>query len=107
MHMHAHIFTHMRKCTHARTHTHTQKKQQHTFNPSVAPSDYGNLTNFRLDQFSDDMRELSFNVCIADNSILDGDETFSVSLTLNSAGQDRRVTVSPNVATVIIRDDGK
>ena len=44
---------------------------------------------------------------IVNDSIPEGDEIFSASLT---AGQDRlgnRVTVSPDVATVTIQDDGK
>ena len=56
------------------------------------------------------MREFSFNVSIVNDSIPEGDEMFRVSLTLDSAGQDRlssRVRVSPNVATVTILDDGK
>ena len=48
---------------------------------------------------------------IVNDNIPEDDETFSASLTLDPAAQDRlgsRVTVSPNVATVTIQDnDGK
>ena len=74
----------------------------------VADSDYGNLTNFPLGQFSDDVRQLSFNVSIVDDSIPEDDEIFHVSLT--RAGEDRlssRVIVSPDRATITIKDDGK
>ena len=78
---------------------------------TVAPSDYGTLTSFRLGPFSNSVRQLSFNVSIVNDNIPEDDETFSASLTLDPAAQDRlgsRVTVSPNVATVTIQDnDGK
>ena len=81
------------------------------FHSSVAPSDFGNLTNFRLDPFNNDMRQLSFNMSIVDDSIPEDEETFNVSLTLDPADQARlgnRVTVSPDVATATIQDnDGK
>ena len=70
----------------------------------VAPYDYDAQTK-SLGEFSDDERELSFNVSIVDDSIPEGDETFYVSLTL--AGRSRRVTVSPAEATITIKDDGK
>ena len=82
-----------------------------TFHLSIAPGDYDALTNFPLGPFSDDVRELSFNVSIMNDSIPEDDETFNVSLKLDSADHDRlgdRVIVSPDVATVIIQDnDGK
>ena len=57
------------------------------------------------------MRELSFDVSIANDNITEDTETFSTSLTLDPADQARlgnRVTVSPDVATVTIQDnDGK
>ena len=87
-------------CAYTHTHTHTQ--------PSVAPVDYGNLTNFCLGPFNNDVRQLSFNVSIANDNIPEDAEMFIVSLTLDSAAQDRldnRVTVSPDVATVTIQDD--
>ena len=78
---------------------------------SVAPGDYGNLTNFRLGPFNNSVRQLSFNVSIVNDNIPEDDETFSASLTLDPAAQarlDNRVTVSPNVTTVTIQDnDGK
>ena len=83
----------------------------HTFNPSVAPGDYGGLTNFSLGPFSNGVRELSFNVSIANDDIPEDAETFSASLTLDPRDQARlgsRVRVSPSVATVTIQDnDGK
>ena len=79
-----------------------------TFHPCIAPSDYGVLTNFRLGQFNNDVRQLSFNVSIVNDTIPENAEMFSVSLTLDPADQARRVTVSPDVATVTIQDnDGK
>ena len=78
---------------------------------SVAPGDYGNLTNFPLGPFNSDVRQLSFTVSIVNDSIPEDDETFNISLTLAPADQPRlgnRVTVSPDVATVTIQDnDGK
>ena len=78
---------------------------------SVAPGDYSALTNFRLGPFSDDVRQLSFNVSIVNDNIPEDDEMFNVSLTLDPADQARlgsRVTVSPDLATVTIQDiDGK
>ena len=83
----------------------------HTHISSVAPGDYGNLTNFRLGPFSNDVRQLSFNVSIVDDNIPEDVEMFNVSLTLDPADQatlGNRVTVSPDVATVTIQDsDGK
>ena len=81
------------------------------FHPSVAPNDFGNLMNFHLGPFNNSVRQLSFNVSIVNDNILEDEETFSASLTLDPADQARlgnRVTVSPDVATVIIQDnDGK
>ena len=78
------------------------------FHPCIAPSDYGALTNFRLGPFSDDVRQLSFNVSIVDNNIPENAKMFSMRLTLDPADQARRVTVSPDVAAVTIQDnDGK
>ena len=83
----------------------------HSFHLSVAPGDYGNLTNFRLDPFNTDVRELSFNVSIVNDSIPEDIEMFTARLTLAPADQPRlgnRVIVSPDVATVTIQDnDGK
>ena len=79
-----------------------------TFHPCIAPSDYRALTNFRLGPFSNDVRQLSFNVSIVDDNIPENVEMFSMRLTLDPADQARRVTVSPDVATVTIHDnDGK
>ena len=78
---------------------------------SVAPSDYGNLTNFSLGPFNNDVRQLSFNVSIVDDNIPEDAEMFNVSLTLDPVKQTRlgnRVTISPDVATFTIQDsDGK
>ena len=108
MHPHTHAFTYVKIHTQTHTHTHTHT---HIYS-CVATSDvdYNALTNFHLGPFSDDVRELSFNVSIVNDSTPEGDEMFRVSLTLDSAGQDRlssRIRVSPNVATVTIQDDGK
>ena len=53
------------------------------------------------------MRQLSFNVSIVNDSIPEDDEMFSTSLILEPADQARlgNVTLSPDVATVIILDD--
>ena len=80
----------------------------HTFHPSVAPGDYGGLNNFHLGPFSSSMRQLSFNVSIANDNITEDAEAFSARLTLHRSDQARlgnRVRVSPDVATVTIQDD--
>ena len=88
------------------THAHAN-----SFHPLVGPGDYGNLTDFRLGQFNNDVRQLSFNVPIVDDNIPEDAEMFSTSLTLDPADQarlGRRVTVSPDVATLTVQDnDGK
>ena len=74
----------------------------------VAPGDYDALTNFRLGPFSNDVRQLSFNVSVVDDNIPENGEMFRVSLTLDPADQARlgsHVTVSLEVATVTIQDD--
>ena len=66
--------------------------------------------NFRLGPFNNGVRQLSFNVSIVDDSIPEDDEMFNVSLTLDPADQARlgnRVTVSPDVTTLTIQDNGK
>ena len=79
--------------------------------PSVAPGDYGALTNFSLGPFNNDVRQLSFNVSIVNDDIPEDTEMFRVRLVLDPADRARlgnRVTVSPDVATFIIQDsDGK
>ena len=60
--------------------------------------------------FDNDVRDLSFNVSIVDDSIPEDTEMFNATLTLDPADQARlgnrtRVTVSPDVATVTIQDD--
>ena len=80
----------------------------HSFHPSVAPGDYGNLTNFRLGPFNDSVRELSFNVSIVNDNIPEDTETFTASLALHPASRaslGNRVTVSPDVATFTIVED--
>ena len=74
---------------------------------SVAPGDYGALTNFSLGPFNNDVRQLSFNVSIVDDNIPEDAEMFNVSLTLDPVKQARlgnRVTISPDVATFTIQD---
>ena len=86
------------------THTHTHNLSC----PSVAPGDYVALTNFTLGPFNNDVRQLSFNVSIVNDSIPEDAEMFNVSLTLDPADQARLgncSTVSPDVATVTIQDD--
>ena len=86
------------------THTHTCTH----FHPFVDPSDYVALTNFRLGPFSNDVRQLSFNVSIVNDSIPEDSEMFRATLTLEGADQAELVTVSPDVATVTIQDnDGR
>ena len=71
-------------------------------------SDFGVLINFDLGSFNNDVHQLTINVSIANDSIPEDAEVFSVNLTLDSADQARlgnRVTVSPEVATVTIKDD--
>ena len=89
-------------------HTHTSYTHKHTLHPSVAPGDYGPLTNFRLGPFNNTVRQLSFNVTIGNDSIPEDAEMFNVSLTLDPADQARlgnRVTVSPHAATITIQDN--
>ena len=80
-----------------------------TFQPSVAPGDYGALTNFHLNPLSnDDVRQLSLNVSIVNDNIPEDAEMFNVSLTLDPADQARlgnRVIVLPDVATITIQDN--
>ena len=79
-----------------------------TFHPSVAPGDYDNFTNFRLGPFNNSVRQLSCNISIVNDSIPEDAEVFHVSLTLDPADQARlgnRVTVSPDIATVTVKDD--
>ena len=79
-----------------------------TFHISVAPGDYGGLTNFPLGPFSSGVRQLSFNVSIVNDNIPEDAETFSASLILDPRDQARlgnRVQVSPSVATVTIQDN--
>ena len=74
----------------------------------MAPGDYGALTNFSLGPFNNDVRQLSFNVSIVNDDILEDAKMFSMRLTLDPADQARRVTVSPDAAAVTIQDnDGK
>ena len=85
------------------THTHT-----HTHYPSVAPGDYGTLTNFRLGPFNSDVHRLSFNVSIVNDDIPEDTELFTVILAIVAAYQARlgnHVTVSPDVATLTIIED--
>ena len=77
---------------------------------SVAPSDYGALTNFSLGPFNNDVRQLSFNVSIVDDNIPEDTEMFRVRLALDPADQARfgnRVTISPDVATFTIQDSDR
>ena len=80
--------------------THTQ-----IFHPSVAPSDYGGLTNFRLGPFSNDVRQLPFNVSIVNDNIPEDAETFRALLTLENDDQADLVTVLPDEAIITILED--
>ena len=80
----------------------------HTNTSSVAPDDYGYLTNFHLSPFNNSVCQLSFNVSIVNDSIPEDDEMFTASLTLDPADQARlgnRLTVLPDLATITILDD--
>ena len=82
--------------------------QSHTINLSIAPGDYGALTDFSLGPFSNSVRQLSFNVSIVDDMIPENNENFTASLTLAPADRARlgtRVTVDPDLATVTIEDN--
>ena len=81
-------------------HTHTQ-----IFHPSVAPSDYGGLTTYRLGPFSNDVRQLSFNVSIVNDNISEDAEMFRATLALDVDDQADLVTVSPDEAIVTILED--
>ena len=76
----------------------------------TAPSDYGVLTDFRLGPFSNDVRQLSFNVPIVNDTVPEP-HIFIASLTLSPDDQLRfgnLVTVAPNLVTItILDDDGK
>ena len=75
---------------------------------SIAPGDYGALTDFPLGPFSDSVRQVSFNVSIVDDMIPEDDEDFTARLTLAPADRTRlgtRVTVDPGLATVTIEDN--
>jgi len=82
--------------------------QSHTIHLSIAPGDYGALTDFRLGAFSNGVRQLSFNVSIVNDVIPEDDEVFNASLTLRPADQATfgdDVTVDPDLASVTILDD--
>ena len=82
--------------------------QSHTIHLSIAPGDYGALTDFRLGPFSDSVRQLSFNVSIVNDMIPEDDEKFIANLTLTPADQATFgdvVTVAPDLASVTILDD--
>ena len=99
----------LHNCIYTQVHTHSHTCTcTHTRYPSVAPRDYGDLTNFRLGPFNNSVRQLSFNVSIVDDHISEDEETFSASLTLDPADQTRLGscgTVSPDVATFTIIED--
>ena len=98
------MYTHMHAHTHACTYTMYKCTRTHSY---IVGSDY-NLTNFTLGPFSDDVRELSFDVSIVDDKIPENDTMFQVSLTLDGqASLSSRVTVSSPRATITIKDDGK
>ena len=102
--MHTHTHAHTRTHMHIHAHTHIFTRTNAHTHSYVAPYDYDTQTK-SLGKFSDDERELSFNVSIMDDNISEGDEIFYVSLTL--ASQSSRVTVSPAEAAITIKDDGK
>ena len=80
----------------------------HTHYSSVAAGDYGNLTNFCLGPFNNDVRQLSFDVSVVDDDIPEDTELFRARLALDSADQARfgnHMTVSPDVATFTIIED--
>ena len=82
--------------------------QSHTIHLSIAPGDYGALTDFPLGPFSNSVRQLSFNVSIVNDMIPEDDETFIANLTLSPADQaifGELVTVDPDLASVTILDD--
>ena len=80
----------------------------HTLYSSVAPGDYGNLTNFHLGPFNNSVRQLSFDVSIMDDNTTEDAEMFCSSLTVDTAELVGIVTVLPDVATATILDnDGK
>ena len=81
-------------------HPHTQ-----IFHPYVAPSDYGGLTNYRLGPFSNDVRQLSFNVPIVNDNITEDSEIFRATLSLDDDDQADFVTVLPNESIVTILKD--
>ena len=84
-------------------HPHTQ-----IFHMYVAPSDYGGLTNYHLGPYSNDVRQLSFNVSIVNDNIPEDSEMFRASLSLDDDDQADFVTVSPDEAIVTIDDtDGR
>ena len=81
-------------------HVHT-----HTNLSSAAPSDYGDLTNYHLGPFSNDVRQLSFNVSIVNDNITEDSEMFRATLTLDDDDQADLVTVLPDEAIVTILED--
>ena len=82
--------------------------QSHTIHLSIAPGDYGALTDFPLGPFSNSVRQLTFSVSIVNDMIPEGDEIFDASLTLLPDDRARfgdLVTVAPDLASVTILDD--
>ena len=82
--------------------------QSHTIHLSIAPGDYGALTDFPLGPFSNSVRQLTFSVSIVNDMIPEDDEKFIANLTLTPADQATFgdiVTVAPDLASVTILDD--
>ena len=75
-------------------------KLKHHFFVSPAPGDYTAITNMQL-TFSATMLSQTVMITIADGAVVEGPETFSVTL----ATSDTSVTLSPMTAAVNIQED--
>ena len=80
----------------------------HFVSPTVASDDYIALASSEQlpDAFTLNRRQQCFDIVIINDNFAERDEQFNVTLT-NLAAQTNfpRVTVSPDVATIIIEDD--
>ena len=68
---------------------------------SPAPGDYSAITSLEL-TFSDSVLSRIVPITIADGDLVEGNETFSVTLTTS----DNAVVLNPMTATVDIQEDG-
>ena len=74
---------------------------------TVAPGDYTAFPSpdHLPDAFTPASRRQCFNVVITDDAVAEPEEQFTVNLTLVANSNFSRITVDPDLATIIILDD--